>query len=94
MIYTVEGSGTAETPGWKVVDESGSTWERCHSYDEAIETAQRLHQESEVREWVLEELEQIVIQGSHQFEVLGGPSASAQNEMRDLIRQVVDEGGY
>tara|TARA_R110000824_G_scaffold104469_2_gene247995 strand:- start:1799 stop:1951 length:153 start_codon:yes stop_codon:yes gene_type:complete len=48
--------------------------------------------EEEIRAWVLNELEMIVQQGSWNLE--NGPSADAQNEMRDIIREIADGGGY
>ena len=63
-------------------------WARFHTEQEAQNAASATQIESDCMDYIREELEQIVMQGPHRF------MDYDQNGIRDLIRQVADEGGY
>ena len=63
-------------------------WARFFTEQEAQDAANEAQVEADCVDYIREELQQIVMQGPHHFEQYN------QNEMRDLIRQVADEGGY
>ena len=90
MTYEVQGCGTVETgPRYKIVNEWGeSAGFITDSFDSATEAALALNREYEVWEYVREEFEEIIIQGAYKF------MDYSQDDIRVIIRQVADEGGY
>ena len=72
---------------WEVT-EDGRFCTRFHTEEEAREFADSMQVESECTDYIREEFAQIIMQVPHMFEQY------SQNDIRDLIRQVADEGGY
>ena len=63
-------------------------WARFVTEQEAQDAASEAQVESDCMDYIREELEQVVMQGSHRFERYN------QSDMRYLIRQVADDGGF
>jgi uncharacterized membrane protein len=79
------GTGT-----WAVLHQDGSIWERHATQEEAQEAADKYQKEEDAREYVRYVLfSQLVAPAGN--DVLAGLS---QNDVRELIREVADEGGY
>ena len=75
---------------WEVVDEDDFVWERHHTQEDAQEDADKFQANEDAKEYVRCVLfNQLVAPAGN--DVLAGLS---QNDVRELIREVVDEGGY
>ena len=82
MSYTI--------PLWEVVDEDGHVWERHYTQEEAQVAADKYQANEDAKEYVRCVLfNQLVAPAGN--DVLAGLS---QNDVRELIREVADEGGY
>jgi len=80
--------GTWET--WAVVDEDDFVWERHSIKAEAQEAADKFQAKEDAKEYIRYVLfSQLVAPAGN--DVLGGLS---ENDVRELIREVADEGGY
>ena len=80
--------GTWET--WAVVDEDDFVWERHSTKAEAQEAADKFKADEDARDYIRYVLfSQLVAPAGN--DVLAGLS---QNDVRDLIQEVADEGGY
>ena len=74
---------------WVVVClDDNSVWEQYDNQEEAQAATEYYQDESDCKDYIRDELEHIVEQGPYRFERF------SQNEMRDLIEQVADDGGY
>jgi len=90
MFQVRENDGSVEGQGlkWMVLDEDDFAWAGYDTQEAAQEAADKFQADAEARDYILAELGEIVQQAPYKFPHL------SQQDVRDLIQEVADEGGY